>query len=105
VIKAQDDVEDDEWPEHGPRELRWEVSEEKPWRGEMTVEELFAGVKLRPDERFFLVISKIDLRKVHSGETPESVVARENVSKTVYWLRGLYRDVNGMLRQLKRFGE
>ncbi len=71
----------------------------------MTVEELFDGVKLRPDERFFLVISKLDLKTVHSGEEVEEQVARENVARTVHWLSGLYLDVNGMLRQLKRFGK
>jgi hypothetical protein len=105
VIKAQDDVKEDEWPEHAPRELRWVVSVEKPWRADMTVAELFDGVNLRPNERFFLVISKLDLITVHSGEGVEEQVARENVAKAVGWLRGLYLDVNGMLRQLKRLSK
>jgi len=105
VIKAQDGLEDDEWPEHAPRELRWVVNEEKPWGAGMTVEELFDGVNLRQNERFFLVISKLDLWTVHRGEGFQEKVARENVSKAVYWLRGLYLDMNGKLRQLKRLGE
>jgi hypothetical protein len=105
VIKAQDNVKDDEWPDHTSRELRWAVTKEKPWRREMTVEELFDGVNLRPNERFFLVISKLDLKTVHSGEGVEEQVARENVAKAVGWLWGLYLDVTGMLRQLKRLGK
>ncbi len=107
VIIAQDDIKGDEWPEHAPRELRCAVSEEKPWRREMTVEELFAGValKMKKNERFFLVYTKLDLRTVHSGETPESEVARDNVSKAVWWLRSLYLNTEGKLRRLKRLGE
>ncbi len=104
VIKAQDDVQDDEWPDHAPRELRWVVSVEKPWRREMTVEELFEGVNKRQNERFFLVITKLDLKTVRSGEGVEEQVARANVERAVHWLSRLYLDVNGMLRQLKRLG-
>ena len=100
VIKAQDGVSDDEWPEHAPRELQWAVTEEKPWRRAMTVEELFDGVNLRQNERFFLVITKLDLTTKHSGPMPTDKDAREKVENAVYWLHGLYLDVKGQLRQL-----
>ena len=99
VIRAQDGVADDAWPAHAPRGLEWVVKGKNGWRGEMTVGELFAGVEKRADERYFLVISKLDLRTTHAGEG-EQQVARENVARAVHWLRGLY-VVEGMLRQLK----
>ena len=100
VIRAQDGVADDAWPAHGPRGLKWLVK--KPYRDGMTMGELFAGVEKREDERFFLVISKLDLRRKHTGGG-EQQVARENVEKAVHWLSELY-VVAGMLRQLKRLG-
>ena len=100
VIRAQDGVADGAWPEHAPRGLKWLVK--KPYRDGMTVGELFAGVEKREDERFFLVISKLDLRRKHTGGG-EQQVARENVEKAVHWLSELY-VVGGMLRQLKRLG-
>ena len=99
VIRAQDGVADDEWPEHAPSGLKWAVN--KPYRDGMTMGELFAGVEKREDERFFLVISKLDLRRKHTGGVGEH--AREDVEKAVHWLSELY-VVDGMLRQLKRLG-
>ena len=96
VIKIQDDLADDEWPEHGPRELRWVG---KAWHAGITMEELFAGVELKENERYFLVISKLDVKTKHIGEG-EQQVARENVEKAVGWLSGLYL-VKGLLRELK----
>ena len=61
---------------------------------------MFAGVEKRADERYFLVISKLDLRRKHAGEGAQEV-ARKNVERAVGWLSGLY-VVNAMLRQLKR---
>ena len=98
VIMAQDGVADDEWPEHAPRGLQWVVK--KPWRADMTMGELFDGVEKKDNERYFLVISKLDLRTKHTG-AGEQQVARENVEKAVHWLSDLY-VVDGMLRQLKR---
>ena len=66
----------------------------------MTMEALFAGVVLKENERYFLVISKLDVKTNHIGEG-EQQVAREGVQNAVWWLRSLYRDVNGMLRELK----
>ena len=100
VIRAQDGVADGAWPEHAPRGLKWLVK--KPYRDGMTVGELFAGVEKREDERFFLVISKLDLRRKHTGGGEQEFV-RENVEKAVHWLSELY-VVDGMLRQLKRLG-
>ena len=98
VIIAQDGVADDEWPEHAPSGLRWVVN--KPYRVGMTMQELFAGVHKKENERYFLVYSKLDVKTKHIGEGYEEVV-RTNVEQAVGWLDGLYRDVNGMLRQLK----
>ena len=101
VIRAQDGVADDEWPEHAPRGLQWAVSATaKPWRAGMTMGELFDGVEKKEDERYFLVISKLDLRRKHTGGG-EQQAARENVERAVHWLRDLY-VVDGMLRQLRR---
>ena len=100
VIRAQDGVADDAWPAHAPRGLQWAVK--KPWRADMTMGELFDGVEKKEDERYFLVISKLDLRRKHTGGG-EQQVARENVEKAVHWLSELY-VVGGMLRQLKRLG-
>ena len=98
VIIAQDGVADDEWPEHAPSGLKWAVN--KPYRVGMTMQELFAGVHKKENERYFLVMSLLDVKTKHIGEgCPET--ARYNVEKAVGWLDGLYRDVNGMLRQLK----
>ena len=63
------------------------------------MEELFAGVQKKENERYFLVISKLDVKTKHIGEGYQQV-ARENVEKAVGWLSGLYL-VDGMLRQLK----
>ena len=99
VIIADDEVADDEWPEHGPSGLKWVVN--KPWREGITMEELFDDVYLKANERFFLVYSKLDVGTKHSGVVDEGISATERVKNAMYWLRGLYLDVNGMLRQLK----
>ena len=96
VIKAQDGLADDEWPEHAPSGLKWVGS---GMRAGMTMGELFEMVEKKENERYFLVISKLDVKTKHSGEG-EHQVARENVEKAVHWLSGLYL-VKGMLRQLK----
>ena len=98
MIRAEDGVADGAWPAHAPRGLAWLVNGrngKRLWRNGMTVGALFAGVEKRADERWFLVISKLDVRRKHVG------VARENVERAVGWLGGLY-VVEGMLRQLKR---
>ncbi len=100
MIRAQDGVADDAWPAHAPRGLQWLVNRKQGWRRGMTVGALFAGVEKRADERWFLVISKLDVRKKHVGGGAAKV-ARENVERVVAWLGGLY-VVEGMLRQLKR---
>jgi hypothetical protein len=103
VIRAEDGVAEDGWPAHAPRGLEWVVNGKngkKRWRNGMTVGQLFAGVEKRADERWFLVISKLDLRRKHVGGDAAKV-ARENVERAVGWLSGLY-VVEGMLRQLKR---
>ena len=98
VIRAQDGLAWGEWPQHAPSGLQWVVN--KPYRVGMTMQELFAGVQKKENERYFLVMSKLDVRTKHIGEGyPET--ARYNVEKAVGWLNGLYIDVNGMLRQLK----
>ena len=102
VIIADDEVADDEWPEHAPSGLRWVVN--KPYRVGMTMQELFAGVHKKENERYFLVYSKLDVKTKHIGEGYEEVV-RTNVEQAVGWLSGLYIDVNGMLRQLKSHAE
>ena len=96
VIIAQDGVADDEWPEHAPSGLKWVG---RSWRPDITMKELFSGVQKKENERYLLVISKLDLTKKHIGEG-EQKVARENVEKAVGWLSGLYL-VKGLLRQLK----
>jgi hypothetical protein len=74
----------------------------KPLRVGMTLAQLFAGVDKKDDERFFLVISKLDVKTKHVG-TPEEDDNRQCVETTVHWLHGLYFDkLTGMLRQLKR---
>ena len=102
VIIAQDGVADDEWPEHAPSGLKWAVN--KPYRVGMTMQELFAGVHKKENERYFLVYSKLDVGTKHSGVVDEGISATERVQNAMYWLRGLYLDVNGMLRQLKLHG-
>ncbi len=99
VIRAEDGVADGGWPAHAPRGLEWLVNRKGGWRRGMTVGELFAGVEKRADERWFLVISKLDVGRKHVGGGA-SQVAR-NVERAVGWLSGLY-VVEGMLRQLKR---
>ena len=64
VIIADDGVSDSEWPVNAPRELRWVG---KAWRAGMTMEALFAGMELKEHERFFLVISKLDVKTKHIG--------------------------------------
>ena len=64
------------------------------------MEELFAGVTLKENERFFLVISKLDLRTKHTGEGFVEQEKRERVEQAVHWLSGLYL-VKGLLRDLK----
>jgi len=100
VIIEQDGVPDDEWPVHAPSGLKWVG---RSWRADITMEELFAGVEKKENERYFLVISKLDVKTKHIGEG-EQQVARENVERAVYWLRDLY-VVQGMLRQLKSWGD
>ncbi len=103
MIRAEDGVADDAWPAHAPRGLAWLANGRngrRLWRHGMTVGAMFAGVEKRADERWFLVISKLDVRKKHVGGG-EAKVARENVERAVAWLGGLY-VVEGMLRQLKR---
>ncbi len=102
VIRAEDGVADGALPAHAPRGLQWLVNRKNGWRKGMTVAELFAGVEKRADERYFLVISKLDLRRKHVGEGVQEV-ARKNVERAVGWLHDLYMDrVTHMLRDLKR---
>ena len=98
VIIADDGVSDSEWPVNAPRELRWVG---QAWRAGMTMEALFAGVELKEHERYFLVISKLDVKTQHVGPMPVEEDTRLGVQNAVWWLRSLYRDVNGMLRELK----
>ena len=98
VIRAQDGLASGDWPEHAPSGLKWVG---KAWHAGMTMEELFAGVALKENERFFLVISKLDVKTKHIGPMPVEEDTRLGVQNAVYWLSGLYRDVNGMLRDLK----
>ena len=85
VIRAQDGLADDEWPEHAPRGLKWVG---RSWRAGMTMEALFGGVELKENERFFLVISKLDVKIKHSGAGRAR--ERERVEQAVHWLSGLY---------------
>ena len=98
VIKIQDGLADDEWPEHAPSGLKWMG---KSWYAGITMEALFAGVELKEHERYFLVISKLDVKTQHVGPMPVEEDTRLGVQNAVWWLRSLYRDVNGMLRDLK----
>ncbi len=72
AIKIQDGLADDEWPDHGPTQLRWVVNREHGWDMGLTVEQLFAEVVLAPDERFLLVMSELDLLAVHAPEGEEA---------------------------------
>ena len=101
VIIAQDQVPDDEFPQHAPTGLKWVG---RSLREDITMEELFAGVEKKENERYFLVISKLDVKTKHIGEQEYQKDMRENVEKAVHWLKDLYL-VNNMLRQLKRWGD
>ena len=85
MIRAEDGVADGGWPAHAPRGLQWLVNRsasEGVWRRGMTVGALFAGVEKRADERWFLVISKLDVRRKHVGDG-EARTRRENVERAV----------------------
>jgi hypothetical protein len=105
VIKIQDGLEDDEWPEHRSTQLRWVVNRRNGWDMGLTVEQLFADVVLAADERFLLVMSALELGVVHAPEGEAAslteVCEREDVHGAAYWLYDLYFET-GKLRQRKR---
>ncbi len=118
MIKVEDGVGEDALPRCAPRGLRWlrarpecagVVGVYEPGRNHwprtarqllytLTVGQLFAGVEKREDERFFVVLSKLDLRTVW----PVGSEQRADVTAAVHWLQDLYLDpLTKLLRDLK----
>ncbi len=113
VIKVEDEVGEDALPRCAPRALRWLRARPEcvyePGRNRwprtarellytLTVGQLFEGVEKREDERFFVVLSKLDLRTVW----PVGSEQRADVTAAVQWLQDLYLDpVTKLLRDLK----
>lgn len=81
-----------------PSRLKWVVN--KPWRAGMTMQELFHNVPKAENERYYLVMSRLDLKTKPTD--PIGVVALPNA---VYWLKDLYVDINGKLRDLKALAD
>jgi len=102
VIKAQDAVQHNHFPQHAPTALQWWVNKKTTWRPHITVEQFFEGVHKQHDEHYFLVITKLDLSINYDFEFAVSRQRRAAVEKAVFWLKDLYIDkLTRMLRQLK----
>ena len=75
-----------------PTSLRWSS---RPWN-DPTMQELFGSLSLVEGERYYLVVSELDVTTKH----PIDGEYTQYVHDAVYWLSDLYL-VDGLLRQLK----
>jgi hypothetical protein len=76
-----------------PSRLKWVNN--RPWTENMTMQELFRDVPKADNERYYIVVSRLDVKTKYTNPT---YVLR--VHNAVYWLKDLYCDINGMLRSL-----
>jgi len=81
-----------------PSRLKWVMN--RPWHEHMTMQELFHNVPKADNERYYIVVSKLDVKTKYTDQT---VVRR--VHNAVYWLNDLYRDMQGRLRSLKELAQ
>ena len=75
-----------------PTSLRWSS---RPW-SDPTMQELFCSLSLQEGERYYLVVSELDVKTKHPTDGEYTQYVRD----AVYWLSDLYL-VDGLLRQLK----
>jgi hypothetical protein len=78
-----------------PSRLMW--VNKRPWTENMTMQELFHDVPKADNERYYIVVSRLDVKTKHTNPTYV-----QRVHNAVYWLNDLYRDMNGMLRSLRQ---
>jgi hypothetical protein len=76
-----------------PRRLMWVNN--RPWTENMTMQELFRDVHKADNERYYIVVSRLDVKTKYTNPTDV-----QRVQNAVYWLKDLYCNVNGMLRSL-----
>jgi hypothetical protein len=73
-----------------PTQLRW--AHKKPWCVDITMEELFDDVRLKPNERYYLMYSRLDLNTKHPIPPDEQFEddPTADVTGSVYWVTDLY---------------
>ncbi len=94
-----------------PTQLQWVTNIIEHWDNAITMQTLFTRARIQPQEheRHYIVFSLLDVKTKHGlGRPPNTFdafwhkITRENVESATYWLRGLYLDQQGRLRQLKK---
>ncbi len=77
-----------------PSQLVWVKT--RPVTENMTMQTLFRDVPKADNERYYIVMSRLDVKTKHTNPTD-----RERVHNAVYWLKNLYPTLQGRLDSLR----